>query len=163
MFFCSLISVFEACNDDSCDLYKDWSCWVQNINFCDICLLFIISILSCDSDSCDLYKDWSCWAQNINFCDICLLFIISILSCDSDSHDFCKNWSSCDLHKDWSCEIQEVNFYNMIIILYNNKSDLIAINLYIFSLKISTYSLSSNSDTYMRIWYLFSDSVLYFC
>ena len=162
MFSHSLISVFEACDDDSYDLYKDWSCWVQNINFYNNYLLFIISILSHDSNSHDLYKDWSCWVQNINFCDIYLLFIISILFHDSDSHDLCKDWSSCDLHKDWSCEIQEVNFYNMIIILYNDKSDLTAINLYIFSLKISTHSLSSNSDVYMRVQYLFSDSVLYF-
>ena len=60
-------------------------------------------------------------------------------------------------------EIQEVNFCDMIIILYDDKSDLIIINLYIFLLKISTHSLSSNFHAYIKIQYLFFDSVLYFC
>ncbi len=92
-----------------------------------------------------------------------LLFITGVLSCDSDPRDPCKDWSPCDLRKDWSRGVQEANFCDMTIVLYGDKSGLAAINLYIFSLKISTHPLSSNSHAYMGVRYLFSDSVLYFC
>ena len=51
--------------NNSHNLCKNWSCWVQDVNFCNI----IVITWQTYNNLCHLCKNWSCWTQDVNFCN----------------------------------------------------------------------------------------------